>query len=95
MQVAQSVMKRLFKSPKEGRGDFSAEGFHSGSTEGKKKLRTKIEENSTFFSYLPKSKYKESKESEKKGNESFIRPFKNSTNSIGGGEDAIEHKALE
>lgn len=95
MQVAQSVMKRLLKSPKEGRGGFSAESFHSGSTEGRKKLRTKIEENSTFSSYLPKSKYKDSKESEKRGNESFIRLFKNSTSSMGGGEDAIEHKAVE
>ena len=28
MQVAQSVMKRLFKFQKEGRGDFLAESFH-------------------------------------------------------------------
>ena len=63
--------------------------FTSGITEGRKKLRTKIEENSTFSSYAPQSKFKDSKESEKRGNESFIRPFKNSTNSTGGGEDAI------
>lgn len=89
MQVAQSVMKRLFKFQKEGRGEFSAESFHFWEHWGRKKLRTEIEENSTFSSYFPQFKYKDSKESEKKGNESFIRPFKNSADSTGGGEDAI------
>lgn len=67
MQVAQSVMKRLFKSPKEGRGDFSAESFHSGSTEGKKKVRTKIEENSTFSHICPNPSIKSQKNQRKRG----------------------------
>lgn len=47
MQVAESVMKRLFKSQKEERWLLSWV-FTSGSTEGRKKLRTRNIEKSTF-----------------------------------------------
>jgi len=67
MQVAQSVMKRLFKSPKEGRGGFSAESFHSGSTEGRKKLRTKLKKIPLFPHICPNLSIKIQKNQRKWG----------------------------